>query len=189
MGYSSFLKELIRPLGRYDLSSGTINVGELEAAGDAMDLLDLQLEDIQREMLLTTAEGLGLERIEALLVHKPRPLDLKHRRAALAALLRIGNDSYTLAAINDNLAGCGLNAVVSETGERGVVEVRFPEVPGIPGGFDEMKRIIEDIIPCHLLIRYVFWYITWAMVERKFPIWADLDRSGLTWEALEKLVL
>lgn len=189
MGYSSYLKELLRPLGLYDLSDGTINVGELEAAGGAMDLLDLQLEKIQQEMLLTTAEGLGLEQIEALLVHKPRPLDLMHRRAALAALLRIGNDSYTLAAINDNLAGCGLNAVVSETEEAGVVEVRFPEVPGIPDGFDGMSRIIEDIIPCHLLIRYVYWYITWAMVEDKFPLWEDLDQSGLTWEALEKLVL
>lgn len=189
MDYSSCLKELIRPLGLYDLSSGTINVGELEAIGSALDLLELQQEDIQREMLLTTAEGLGLDQIEALLVHKPQPLDLKHRRTALAALLRIGNDSFTLAAINDNLAGCGLNAVVSETNEQGVVEVRFPEVPGIPDGFEEMRRIIEDIIPCHLLIRYVYWYITWAMVERKFPIWDDLDRSGLTWEALEKLVL
>ena len=59
MGYSSYLKELLRPLGLYDLSDGAINVGELEAAGGVMDLLDLQLEDIQREMLLTTAEGLG----------------------------------------------------------------------------------------------------------------------------------
>lgn len=73
---------------------------------------------------------------------------------ALAALLRIGGDSFTLAAINDNLKGCGLNAVASETGTPGEVEVCFPEVPGIPDGFAEMKAIIEDILPCHLEIRY-----------------------------------
>lgn len=189
MGYCDYLKELLRPLGIYDLSEGAVNVGELEAAGTLMDEAAAQLDLTQREMLLTTAEGDGLEQIEGLLVHLPRPLDLAHRRAALAALLRIGGDSFTLAAINDNLAGCGLNAVVSETAEQGVVEVRFPEVPGIPDGFEQMDRIISDIIPCHLLIRYVYWYITWEMVERKFRTWGALDQAGLTWEALEKLVL
>ena len=189
MGYCDHLKELLRPLGIYDLSDGTINVGELEAVGAQLDEAEARLELIQRDMLLTTAEALGLERIESLLVHIPQPLDLAHRRAALAALLRISGDSFTLAAINDNLAGCGLTAVVSETGEPGVVEVRFPEVPGIPDGFDQMDRIITDIIPCHLLIRYVYWYITWEMVERKFVTWGALDQAGLTWEALEKLVL
>ena len=189
MGYSDYLKELLRPLGIYDLSAGAINVGELEAIGAQMDEVERRLERTQREMLLTTAEGTGLERIESLLVHLPQPLDLAHRRAALAALLRIGGDSFTLEAINDNLAGCGLNAVVSETEETGVVEVRFPEVPGIPDGFEQMDRIITDIIPCHLLIRYVYWYITWEMVEQKFVTWGALDQAGLTWEALEKLVL
>jgi hypothetical protein len=189
MGYSEALKELLRPLGIYDLSDGTINVGELEAIGAELDRLELALDRVQKEMLLTTAEEEGLALIEELLVHCPQPLDLAHRRAALAALLRIGGDSYTLEAINDNLAGCGLNAKVSETDELGVVEVRFPEVPGIPDGFAEMSQIIEDIIPCHLLIRYVYWYITWEMVGEKFRTWGALEQAGLTWEALEKLVL
>ena len=113
---------------------------------------------------------------------------LERRRAALAALLRVGGDSFTLAAINDNLAGCGLNAAASEIGTPGYVEVRFPDVPGIPEGFEEMKRIIEDILPCHLGIEYVFWYITWAMMEEKFETWGDIEAGGYTWEELEKMV-
>ena len=97
--------------------------------------------------------------------------------------------SFTLEAVNDNLAGCGLNAKVNETDQSGVVEVRFPEVPGVPDGFEQMRKVIEEIIPAHLLIEYVYWYITWIILEGKFSTWAELEAAELTWEGLEKLVL
>ena len=146
MKHADYLRQMLAPLGVYRLE-GTCNGGELEAVGAALDGCAAALETVEREMLLTTAEGDGLERIEALLARRPVTSVLERRRAALAALLRIGGDSFTLSAINDNLAGCGLNAVASETEEPGVVEVRFPEVPGIPDGFAEMRAIIEDILP------------------------------------------
>ena len=109
-------------------------------------------------------------------------------QAALAALLRISGDCFTLAAVNDNLTGCGLNAVASEGELPGTVEVRFPEVPGVPDGFPAMRRIIEDILPCHLEIQYAFWYATWAELEARFQTWADLEALGPTWAELAKMV-
>ena len=187
MSYGAYLKDLLAPLGVYDLE-GTVNGGELECIGATLDGVEQELEDIEREMLLSTAEGMGLERIESLLARKPVAGTLEDRRAALAALLRIGGDSFTLAAINDNLRGCGLNAVASETGESGRVEVRFPDVPGVPEGFEEMREIIEDIIPCHLLVTYVYWYITWEQMEERFQTWGEIEEMDLTWGELEKLV-
>ena len=165
MSYGAYLRELLRPLRIYGLE-GTANGGELEAQGKALDGVEAAMEEVQREMLICTAEG----------------------RAALAALLRIGGDSFTLTAINDNLKGCGLNAVASETETPGVVEVRFPDVPGIPDGFESMRAILEDILPCHLDIRYVYWYITWALMEERFATWGDIEKLGPTWEELEKMV-
>lgn len=188
MSYARYLKEMLRPLGVYDLSGGRFGAAELEAVGQALDGCSEQLEALQREMLVLTAEDQGLSAVEKLLGLRPVAPDTAHRRAALAALLRIGGDSFTLADINDNLSGCGLNAVVSETGQTGVVEVRFPEVAGIPDGFEQMKRIIEEIIPCHLKVEYVFWYITWAQLEGLFHTWAKLDAAQLSWDALERLV-
>ena len=188
MSYAQAMRELLRPLGVYELE-GTANGGELDSLGAALDGCGDELERIQREMLLSTAEDKGLELVEKLLARKPVTGDLARRRAALAALLRIGGDSFTLAAINDNLKGCGLNAVASETDTPGTVEVRFPKVPGIPDGFEEMRAIIEEILPCHLDIRYIYWYITWAMMEARFATWGDIESMGLTWGELEKLVL
>ena len=182
------MKDLLRPLGVYQLE-GTAGGAELESLGQALDGVSAALDRIQREMCLATAEVEGLEAVERLLARCPVALDTAHRRAALAALLRIGGDSFTLSAINDNLKGCGLNAVASEGEEAQTVEVRFPEVPGIPEGFEEMRSIIEEILPCHLQINYVFWYITWAIMERRFQTWGDIERLELSWEELEKLVM
>ena len=179
--------ELLLPLGPYS-RQGVYTAGELAGEGQALDGAEAALEELEREAMLDTAEGWGLDNIEELLVHRPVAETAPNRRAALSALLRIGGDSFTLAAINDNLRGCGLNAAVSETEEPGVVELRFPDVPGIPEGFEQMKKIIEDILPCHLKVNYVYWYITWQMVEEKFQSWGDIGSGEYTWEALEKLV-
>jgi len=187
MSHAQRLWELLLPLGPYR-SQGVYTAGEFSGEGRALDGVEAALEELEREVMLDTAEGQGLEKLESLLVHRPVADSAQGRRGALSALLRIGGDSFTLAAINDNLKGCGLNAVVSETEEAGVVEVRFPDVPGIPDGFRQLRKIIEDIIPCHLKIRYVYWYITWQMMEERFGTWGAIEDGGYTWEELEKLV-
>ena len=134
MSHAEQLKDLLRPLRVYRLEGGP-GAGELAAQGAGLDAVAAELDLVQREMVIATAEDRGLEAIESLLARRPVASTLERRRAALAALLRVGGDSFTLAAINDNLAGCGLNAAASETGTPGYVEVRFPDVPGIPEGF------------------------------------------------------
>ncbi len=187
MSHAEGLWGMLLPLGPYS-RQGVYTAGELAGEAHALDGVLASLEELEREAMLDTAEGRGLEEIEGLLAHRPVAGTPAAHRAALSALLRIGGDSFTVAALNDNLKGCGLNAVVSETGETGVVEVRFPDVPGIPDGFQQLKTIIEDILPCHLQVNYVYWYITWAQMEERFPTWGDIEAGGYTWGELEKLV-
>ena len=153
-----------------------------------MDGCGARLDRVEREMMLQTAQEEGLTAIETLLPHRPVTETMEQRRKALAALLRIGGDSFTLNAINDNLAGCGINALASETGIPNQVKIVFPDVAGEPDGYEELTKIIEDILPCHLEIEYVFWYVTWAMIGEKFSKWSDLETAGYTWTELEKLV-
>ena len=186
MNYAGYLRELLRPLGVYDLNA-PFNGGELDAAGAALDGVDGALEEIRRESDLTEAEGWGLERMAQLFARRPVAGTPRALAAALAALLRISGDSFTLAAINDAIAGCGLPAKVVEEGT-GQVKVSFPGIAGIPEGFADMKRIIEDILPAHLGIEYWFWYITWEELERKYPTWQSIEDRELTWDGLETSV-
>ena len=187
MSYARYLKDMLGPMGVYRLEN-SLNGAELESAGAALDGVDQVLEEVEREMLLLTAEGWGLSAVEELLRRRPAAPTLEQRREALAALLRIGGDSFTLEAINDTLRGCGLQAVASETGTPGYVEVRFPDVPGIPDGIETMQAIIEEILPAHVGITYVYWFSTWAELEEQLETWGDIEELGLTWGEMEKMV-
>ncbi len=182
--FEDYLVLLLRPLGVYDLRSGTINRGELAAYGASLDQTGVELDDTAREMNLTTARGFGLERVEALLPYRPVCTTVEQRRAALAALLRISGDSFTPEAINDTLKGCGLNARAEETDRPNYVKVYFPDVAGIPEGFDQLRVVIEEILPSHLDITYVFWYNTWGMVAQRHSTFGDAAGTGLSWYGL-----
>lgn len=175
---------LLRPLGVYDLREGTVNRGELAAYGLTLDDRETELDVTAREMNLTTAKDFGLERIEALLPYRPVCETVAQRREALAALLRIGGDSFTPEAINDTLRGCGLNARAEEGEKPGYVKVYFPDVAGIPEGFDRLRAIIEEILPSHVDVTYVFWYNTWGMVANRHPTFGDAAATELSWYGL-----
>ena len=128
-----------------------------------------------------------LERIAALFVRRPVAAQPRRLAAALAALLRIGGDSFTLAAINDTISGCGVPAVVKELG-KGQVSVSFPGIAGEPQGFQSLKEIIEDILPAHLGIEYDFWFLTWQELEDNFPSWQSIEDLELSWTQLETFV-
>lgn len=181
MIHEEYLAALLRPLGVYDLRAGAVNRGELGAYGKELDRMEQELEDTAREMSLATARSFGLERVEELLPYRPVCNTPGQRRAALAALLRIGGDSFTPAAINDTLRGCGLNARAEEGDQPGYVKVYFPDVAGIPEGFQELRTIIEEILPSHVDVTYVFWYNTWAMVAQRHPTWGHAQATGLSW--------
>lgn len=184
MSYTQYIKDVLAPLRIYDLE-GTFVGGEVATEGEALDKVDGGLDEVLRESNLATAESWGLDRIAKLLVRRPVAADSAAMRGALAALLRINGDSFTRMAINDTLFGCGIRCQVDETDTPGTVLVYFPGVPGIPAGFEEMSRIIEDILPAHLLVEYSFWIITWAQLEERFQTWQAIENELLTWTQLE----
>ena len=181
------MKELLRPLGVYRLEQSFLGA-ELESIGALLDQVEQELDAVQREMTLVTAEGAGLEKIGQLLSRKPVTEDTQRMREGLAALLRVGDDGFTLRAINDTLSGCGLTVAVSEAELPGRVEVRFPEVPGIPDGIKEMQRIIEDILPAHVGILYRYWYQIWEQLNARGLTWQQMEEQSVAWKQLETMV-
>ena len=184
MGCCDDLKALLAPPGLYDLSAGTRNEAELFALGGALDGVDAALETAEREALVSTAVGEGLTLREVLLPWRPAAETLAERRAAIRALHGIDGDSLTLAAVNRAIQGCGIRARVQETGV-GTVEVWFPGQKGVPAQFERIRRILLDILPCHLAVRFCFRYLTWEEFEERALPWAAVEAAGTTWEGLE----
>ena len=186
MGYASELKNILRPLGLYELDSG-VGAAELKAEGAGLDVVGAALEEAEREGALMTASGAGLDAWEALLPFAPACSTAAERRNAIAALLRIDYASFTPEAVNDTVAGCGIRALVEETEIALTVQVSFPDVRGEPDDIDALKARLERIIPCHLGILYVFDYATWEELETAFLTWAEIVAPGYNWRQLERL--
>ena len=179
---------MLRPLGVYNLKPGSLSGSELDALGHGLDALSERLDYVEREGSLFTAEGEGLDRREWLFARTPVQYSTELRRQAIAALLRIDKDSFTLADINNTISGCGIKAVVQETDQFGYVRVIFPDVSGIPDGFEQIQEIIMDIIPCHLQVEFSFRYLTWADCEARQYTWAIIHARAYTWHSFELAV-
>lgn len=176
MGYGQFLRDLLSPLGVYDLSPGSFSGGEVEALGAAMDGFWDAAREGQRQTIVQTATEPGLSAWERLLPYRTGQTEAE-RRAAIGGFLSISGDSFTLEGLRRCLAACGVTAEVTEAA-RGVVSVRFPEIVGEPVGFGRIKRVIEDILPCHLQVDYALWFFTWG--DSITITWGDLAQT--TWE-------
>ena len=184
--YEQYLIRLLAPLGLYDLRA-PYNGGELAALGGALDSVSELVEQVERESLLVTAEGEGLDRREALFVHKPAAVTTEERREAIAALLRISEDSLTPAAMNDTLTGCGIRARAEEKADGGL-RVIFPKTAGVPVEFEQIRKIILDILPCHLEVEFYFRYLTWAECEAAEYTWDKVETAQHTWESFQLAV-
>lgn len=184
--YERYLIRLLAPLGLYDLN-GAQNRSELAALGAALDGVSALLDTVERESLLNTAEDEGLSRREALFARKPASTTTQERRDAIAALMRIGEDSLTPEAVNDTLSGCGIRARAEEKAD-GSLRVVFPRTAGVPAEFDQIRKIILDILPCHLEVEFYFRYLTWAECEAAEYTWDEVETAQHTWESFQLAV-
>ena len=182
MSGASDLRALLAPLGVYDLDA-PLNGSELEVQGSALDRMEDILELLHREADLTTARDWGLGQWRELFGIKPTAWTEQSMRESLWALMRIGQDSFTLAAMQDALTGSGLRCQVAEVG-RGTLQVWFPEEKGIPRDFDRLQRNIEAILPAHLAVEYLFFYLRWSQLEQRGWTWADV--AAMDWDTLER---
>ena len=186
MSYASYLRELLRPLGVYDMDSALPAGAELEALGQAMDDLEQYIAACQREAMVLTAGEEGLQRAEALFPYPPGGKTPEQRRNAVSGFLQIGGDSFTLSAINRCLAACGIACMADEESGPNAVGISFPGVMGEPEGLEAKKKIIESILPCHLEPVYRLDWCTWGEMDAHGTTFADL--TGLTffrWSMLE----
>ena len=188
MGYGAYLRDLLHPLGIYSFTPGTFSWSETEAIGAELDRCGEQMEYAERESILPTAQDMGLELREQLFAKRPVQVSQQLRREAIMALLRVSADSFTLDDINRAISGCGIKALAQETGRYGYIRVIFPDVPGIPEGFEQIQSVILDLIPCHLETEFYFRYITWAECERQGFTWAMVEQQEHTWYTFELAV-
>lgn len=178
--YEEYLRALLAPLGIYRLDRDSLSGAEIYALGKELDGVSGRLDIVEREGVTATAEDEGLRRREALFLRRPAATTVEQRRAAIAALLQIDGDSLTPSAIDRTIQGCGIRARVIEMGTN-QVRVVFPDTAGIPPEFEQIEKIVMDILPCHLGVEFYFRYLTWEECERAGYTWAFVEAQEYDW--------
>lgn len=182
--YYDYLKQLLEPLRLYDLENGA-GAEELKVIGSQLDEIFEELEELYAEALPATAQSFGLRKYEKLLPYRPAYLTTQDAQRALMALMRIRGGCFTIGMLQDTLSGCGLNAIVAEGREPLTAIVSFPDNRGIPEGFEKLKFRVEEIMPCHLAVKYAFVYTLWRELMEKLSDWQVVENSVNTWRELE----
>ena len=185
--YEEYLRALLAPLGVYRLDGDSLSVAELHALGKGLDGVSARLDQVERESLTETAEDEGLRRREALFLRRPASTTLKERREAIAALLQIDGDSLTPEAINRTISGCGIRARAIETGTNQVL-IEFPNTAGVPQDFEQIEKIILDILPCHLEVEFRLRYLTWEICHQVGFTWAGIEEDRYNWRGFQLAV-
>lgn len=189
MGYESFgrMRALLEPLRLYDFEREGIGVGELSAAASAIDGFEEALCRLALEISPVTAGEDGIAMYEDLLDLHP-PGDIEARRRGVIALLGACGD-VSIGSLRKLLGACGVEVSVRESSsEDQTIELSFPGVAGVPEDFDRIQTIIERMLPCHLVPKYIYNYITWRIFERRFRTWNALEESGFSWQEIELII-
>lgn len=186
MGYYEHLCALLEPLQVYATGRGTLSGGELYAAGEALDRVADALARAEREAVLMTAAEEGIAQREHLFARIGASPDAAARREAVAALSRVNTAS--LSDIGRTLAGCGIAAAVEETDARGTVRVSFPGTAGEPAGYEQIRAVILDLLPCHLAVEFALRFLTWALCEARGWTWTGVEAAGHTWDSFERSI-
>lgn len=155
MGYTDHLINLLKPLRIYDLSNDTYNWAELEVLGRALDECCSVIEILERECVVPTAEEFGLSMYEDILPrHFAYRLDT--RRRSVISMLSVNNSYFTDELLSRAISGCGEDTEVTETGEAFQVMVEFTEFSGVPANREFLEKWVENMLPCHLDVRYTY---------------------------------
>ncbi len=184
MGYRDHLWRMLQPLGVY--SQEGFSGGALTALGTALDQAENQLSQVLTETKAESAEDEGLELAEALFPLLPKET-VEQRKESLRTLYRVGNQSCCRDDIVAALSACGVYVTAGNTGTLFQVLVAFQNPLTI---WDEpvfQFWLLEQMMPCHLVVTVRFTYIsveTGEEVLERGTLNVIRRRTQSQWEAL-----
>lgn len=160
---------------------------ELTEAEDLeFGFLDSELVDLENDMALSTTPARSIARKEAwygVVSDERKPLS--DRIAVIVAKHR-GHGTTTPAFLRNVARSfqCG-DINVDDESVPDTVVITFNDVMGITPNLMDFENAIMEVMPAHLLVNFIYRYLTWDMYESYNRTWDAWDALNLTWDELE----
>jgi len=151
------------------------------------NVLDQEMERLSGEASLTENQFFVLLADKSLPEHEKdvglsaSNADTQSRRSNILSKLR-GSGTTNINALKNIVASY-------EGGEIEVVEyvseyafaIKFVSKKGVPVNLDDIKKVVEDIKPAHLEVRYIFTYRLWQDVKSTIENWEAAKSNSWEW--------
>lgn len=141
-----------------------------------------KVEDTEKQMIISEATT-ALDRYEAdLCIETNHTESYEVRRSRILAKLR-GLKTITKKTLI-NVVKTYIDGIVTieEHSNEFTVDIKFVTRKGIPGTMSDIEKAVEDVIPAHLYVNYIFTYRTWDDIYEFVGTWDAA--SVYTWDGL-----
>lgn len=184
MGYADYLKQMLKPLGVYNLSSG-YGEAEIDAIGTMLDGVDSEMENALENAAFYAVSEEALKKLEELFPILVFGDSDARRLEAVKEFSRVNDGWSSVSSLQKQLDACGLSVEISEGDEKFTVDLNFDNVRGELTA--QETEVVQSIMPAHVMLNYICGGLTWDRAEELFPTWEDFDSCGLTASEMMKL--
>ena len=176
------LRELLAPLGVYDLSPGSVVTAELHIYAAALGQFGRNMAQTLDDLFPASCSPQRLAQWERLLDLPVGRASLEARRGMVLAKLSLDEGDFTVEGIRRSLLAAGLSASIREDWERGVLSLYDAVILGDYQTLDEVKRQVLKMLPVQLEAEFDIGVLTWEQFEGFGLSFSAWDGGNFTWE-------
>lgn len=185
MNTLTLLKSKLKPLGIYNLQSGTILNAELSAYAKGLEILEAEIEEAEQECFVSTASTYGIELRERLFGYSKALFSTKERRQSLIYRYKITSNDYTKTKIEEAAKACGIDGYIIEN--EGKMSFDFNCNNNFESEQQKKDAISEaqSFLPAHLNCTFDFRDLSWDKINENDYTFNQMDQEDLKWNEID----
>lgn len=180
------MKDVLSPLGIYNLEDGSLVTCELRVYASQFEKLHQELAAMLKEFFISTAQSYGIEKIEELFQRVRPDLSIQERKERISRYTTLCNMDFSKENIESQLNLAGIFAEFTENHEEETL--CFPELIALTDIVETARQlsIIEDIVPAHLNIDVGITPLCWDELDNLEFNFGTIDRANLRFDLFEE---
>ena len=180
------MKDMLSPLGIYNLDDGSLVTCELRVYASQLEKLHQKLATMLKEFFISTAQDYGIEKIEELFMRIRPDLSIEERKERISRYMTLCNMDFCEENIRSQLRLAGIYADFTQNPQE--EKLSFPDLIALTD-ITEIARqlsIIEDIVPAHLDIDVGIKSLSWDELDNLDLNFGAFDRANLRFDLSEE---
>lgn len=157
-----------------------------EAEAKEFAFVDEVVGELEKNMSISGTTEANIMRAEGdFLVAPDNKKTLQDRISILLAKLR-GVGTTTPAMVKNLATSFEYGEIeIDEESKEDVLIIRFASVYGTPPNMVDFIAALTEVLPAHLLLEFIYKYLTWDDYESYNRTWDEWEALNLTWDELE----